>query len=212
MNIARAQHATANWNGELEFGDEAKGLWVALYPELGRDRPGLGGAFLARSRPLCVRLALLYAILDGYQQIGRRHLEAAHAVLKFSAESAIHVFGDLTGDPMADELLRALRRSPTGLTRTGVRDLFGRHHREEEIERVLDLLLGSGLATRTIEATGGRPAERWMASPINRPVTVLPFIAQPRGPSPRCMDLEPSDPDANVDELPGQAGSPGMSS
>ena len=90
-----------------------------------------------------VRLSLLYALLDGADQIGRPHLEAALALWSYAEASARYIFGDALGDPVADELLAALRGRPAGLTRTEISGHFGRHRRAEEIGRALTALLAT---------------------------------------------------------------------
>ena len=75
------------------------------------------------------------------------------------------------GDPLADEILNVLKRTPDGLTRTDIRDVFGRNRRAGEIERALGILLKAGLARKVTEkahtedgeAVKGRPIERWFA-------------------------------------------------
>lgn len=111
-----------------------------------------------------MRLACLYALLDHSPVIRAEHLMAALALWSFCEASAAWIFGDALGDPVADELARALRQSPDGLTKTEIASLFGRHRRGPEIGRALGLLLEQGLATFTKEATDGRPVERWRAT------------------------------------------------
>jgi hypothetical protein len=68
------------------------------------------------------------------------------------------------GDPVADEILRALRTKPAGMTRTDISGLFGRHKEAaNQIEPALNKLLAANLARCEIEKTGGRSAERWYA-------------------------------------------------
>src|SRR5262249_6385408 len=90
---------------------------------------------------------------------------AALALWDYCEASARYIFGDALGDPVGDQLLRALRAAPSGLTRTQIRDLFGRNTPEQQIARALGVLLERGLARSESEATGGRPAERWHAIP-----------------------------------------------
>src|SRR5262249_12294343 len=85
--------------------------WEAAYPDLSAERPGLLGAVVARAEPQVIRLALVYALLDCTHQIDVVHLEAAMAVWAYCEESATRIFGDSLGDPIADEILLALRRS-----------------------------------------------------------------------------------------------------
>jgi hypothetical protein len=111
-----------------------------------------------------MRVATIYAVLDGRTLIGEEHLRAALAVWKYCEASAIYVFGDAVGDPIADELLRALRSRPEGMTRTEIRDLFGRHRSGSGIDAALAILANAGVAEMTTERTSGRPVERWRAS------------------------------------------------
>jgi hypothetical protein len=92
-------------------------------------------------------------------------LNAALAVWDYCYQSAVHIFGDALGDPVADELLRALRAAGSqGMTRTDIRDLFKRHKGAEQINRVLVKLLDYGSIRREPCETAGRTAERWFAS------------------------------------------------
>ena len=112
-----------------------------------------------------MRLALLYALLDRSETIGAAHLRAALAVWDYVEASARFTFGDALGDPVADEMLRALRSAPTGLTRTDIANLFGRNKSAREIGRALAMLEGSGLAIAARDKSGeGRPVERWLAN------------------------------------------------
>jgi hypothetical protein len=92
--------------------------------------------------------------------ISREHLAAALAVWKYAEDSCRHIFGDSLGDPVADVILRALRATPEGLSRTQIRDLFSRHL-QNEISRALETFLKEGYAEFVLEETGGRPTERW---------------------------------------------------
>jgi len=63
-----------------------------------------------------------------------------------------------------DELFRALRNDPDGLTRTTIRDLFSRHGNSHQIDRALRALAELGRARCVKEDSGGRPVERWFAT------------------------------------------------
>jgi hypothetical protein len=156
--------AFAHGVGAMPRDEEARELWRAVYGDLSEGKPGLTGALLGRAEAHVLRLALLYALLDQSPEIGAPHLLAALALWQYVEDSVRHVFGDSLGDAVADELLQLLRAAPQGLTRTEIRDFFGRHQSAERLARALGLLLKHRLARREQEKTDGRPAERWYAA------------------------------------------------
>lgn len=113
--------------------------WEALYDELSEGQPGLFGAITARAEVQIMRLAAIYAALDGTALIQVPHLQAALAVWRYCEASARLIFGDSTGDPVADRILKTLQEQGP-MDRTGLRDLFGRHMPAEKIDRALSLL------------------------------------------------------------------------
>jgi hypothetical protein len=140
-------------------------LWRAVYGPLSDGKPGLAGALLARAEAHVMRLALLYALLDRSTVIQAPHLLAALALWEYAERSVYFIFGDSLGDPLADELLRLLRANPEGLTRNDLMNYLSRHQTSERIGRALGLLLQHCRARREQQGTGGRPAERWFATP-----------------------------------------------
>ncbi len=145
--------------------DAARSIWAAIYPELSQGRPGLLGAVTARAEAQTLRVALVYALADCSAVIDQPHLLAALAVTKYAQESAAYVFGDSLGDPVADDLLGALwRAADAGLSRTAIRDHFGKNQRAERINAALNLLSSRGLARKAEVPTGGRPSEVWRAT------------------------------------------------
>ena len=70
-------------------------------------------------------------------------------------------------DPIAEQIHTALTASPDGLTRTQLRDLYGRNLPGARIDAALVTLGHSGRAQRHRVTTGGRPAEIWRATPPN---------------------------------------------
>ena len=163
QNLIKARDL-ARRDERMEWSPAAREKWIAGYSWLSRERKGLMGAILSRAEAQVTRLALTYAALDRAPSIGLEHLNAALALWKYSEDSAGWIFGNAIGDPTADTILLALRRTPGGMTRTDIRDLFSRNLTQEKIELALRLLLTSGLVTRTKQETGGRPTERWMAT------------------------------------------------
>jgi predicted transcriptional regulator len=74
------------------------------------------------------------------------------------------VFGPSLGDPVADEILRAVRAAgQEGMTRTQIRDLFKRNSSAARIGAALDLLARRNLVRRCTQETGGRTSEVWVS-------------------------------------------------
>ncbi len=149
---------------QMRMSKRARKLWKRTYPVLAAEVPGLLGAVTSRAEPQVIRLAMVYALLDCSRFIQKRHLSAALAVWRYCDASARYIFGDALGDPTADSILRELRHQPNGLTRNEIREVFGRNRSEAEISRALSFLLENGWVSCTQEQTGGRPAERWVAT------------------------------------------------
>jgi hypothetical protein len=144
--------------------DAAKEAWAAVYSDLSADKPGLLGAVTARSEAQTIRLAMIYALLDGQRLIDVVHLRAGLAVWEYCEASAQHIFGKMLGDPVADEILRALKRAGKGgLTRTIIRGLFSGHQSSDRLSAALAMLLSKGLARVKTRESRGRPTEVWSA-------------------------------------------------
>jgi len=150
--------------GEIRRDAEAGAMWHEVYGQLVGERAGLFGALTSRAEAHVLRLSCVYALLDRSTEIRRPHLEAALALWKYCEDSAEFIFGDAQGNQILDQILKALRNAPDGLTRNEIRDLFGRHRSSEEIGTALRILGERGLAAFQKEDTGGRAAERWFAA------------------------------------------------
>ncbi len=133
--------------GRVEMTSAAREQWETVYSDLSAAQPGLLGAVVARGEAQVVRLGLIYALLDGSGQIDVPHLKAALAFWEYCESSAAFIFGDLLGDPVADEIARALQ-----------------HAGSDRIGAALALLTTKGRARSESRDTGGRPVELWFAT------------------------------------------------
>jgi hypothetical protein len=142
------------------------------------------GAITARAEAQTLRVALVYALTDSAGDVWELaemrsdprgsngkidvvHLEAALAVWRFCEASAKLIFGDTVGDPLADEILRALRACLiTGMTRTDLYQQFKYLHRAGAIGAALSRLsqLGRARCERPVNVGPGRPSETWFAT------------------------------------------------
>lgn len=142
--------------------EPAADVWRRAYADLSKDYPGMFGALTARAEAHVLRLSMVYALLDCSNVVRLEHLTAALAFWHYCEDSARYIFGDRTGDPVADRIRGALRTSGT-LTETDIRDLFGRHQKADRVQRTLESLLTAGMVAVDTVETGGRPARVWRA-------------------------------------------------
>ena len=96
----------------LSLNGKSKEIWKSVYPGLREDKPGLIGALTARGESVVLRLAVLYALLDGKRVITPPHLEAALAIWRYNEESVAILFQDQIGDGVADTIYRLLAQGP----------------------------------------------------------------------------------------------------
>ena len=93
------------------------------------------------------------------------HLEAARALWAYCEASTEFIFGDATGNILADEILTTLRQvKPAGMTRRDLSDLCVGHHKAGRVGEALALLLQHGKVRMTWQPTLGRPVELWFAT------------------------------------------------
>lgn len=58
----------------VTLASDSRDAWNRVYPILSAGRPGLVGSITARAEAQTIRLALIYALLDGRAEIGLNHL------------------------------------------------------------------------------------------------------------------------------------------
>lgn len=161
--LARAAEK-ARTRDRIGMTESARSLWERVYPTLSEGKPGLFGAVIGRAEAQTVRMALHYALLAEADAIDLDHLLAALALWGYCEDSARYIFGDTIGDPVADEILRALKVREK-LTRTDIRDLLGKNQSADRIGTALALLKQKRLAwCEVISGGGGRPVEVWRAA------------------------------------------------
>src|SRR5487761_1088617 len=163
----------ARTTGQVKLAADTREIWWHTYPQLTQPADGLTGQLTARAEAHVIRLALIYALLDGQKTIHPEHLHPALALWDYASRSAAWALGQSTGDLLAEQIHSALARTPEGLTRTQIRDLCQRNLPAERVEQALTTLAAAGRAQHQRPPTGGRPAERWT-------------IAQPAPPAPNC--------------------------
>ncbi len=159
--------------GVLRRDPEATELWALVYPALSEGRKGMLGNVTARAEAHVLRLSCLYAVLDCSAIVRRDHLLAALALWQYAEDSAAYIWGDATGNPVADAILKALEAAgKEGLTRENIRnDVFNGNKPSAVIQEALDQLIKAKTIVREREqsASGkGRPAERYYLATHHR--------------------------------------------
>lgn len=150
--------------GQMTRDEETRKMWAEVYPRLSEGGTGLFGAITSRGEAQVTRLSCLYALLDLSAVVKAEALKAALALWQYCEASARYIFGENLGHPLADAILRALRATPEGMTRTDVQNFFGRNRKGSQIDQALGFLYERGLVGKKSERTEGRPAERWFAN------------------------------------------------
>jgi len=149
----------------IRLDDDATALWTdELYPEFsGSDDDDQAWTdCIRRAAPYCLRIAGLLTVLDGQHLVTTNYLTAAAALARYSVASARYVLDKQARDPRLDRIRRAVTMAaPSGLTRTEISALFNRNLRKELLDELLGQLCADGEYERTLEATGGRPAETY---------------------------------------------------
>ena len=146
---------------EVTLTEPARKAWRDdIYPALCGDEDGDGplAEFTARAAPYTLRLAMVYALLDGHGQIEESHLRAAHALVNYSRASAAHVLGmtgATTGDPKLDKLAAAVRTAgPGGLKGEDVYTPSRKASKDERTRLVAALLKIEGFGSAQIPGSG----------------------------------------------------------
>ncbi len=158
-HLAAARHAS-----QINLDERSRGLWADIYARLAAEpAEGLAGSLAARAEAHVLRLSMLYALTDGQATIRSAHLSSGLALFDYTARSLTWATASTAADPVAEQIAAALDSSADGLTRTQLRDLFGRNQPASRIEAALAALAGSQRASRHQAPTAGRPAEIWTA-------------------------------------------------
>jgi hypothetical protein len=118
---------------------------------------------LSRAEAQIIRLCLIYAALRGSSSMNNEDLAAARAVWRYCEDSARFIFGPRFGNPIADKILSALRKSPDGLCETDISGLFGRNVPADKLKEARAALERDGLITKASIGTNGRAKNVWRA-------------------------------------------------
>jgi hypothetical protein len=159
VRLLRTRLGDARRAGRMRRSPDADARWAELYEIMADDEPGgLLGSVTARGDAQVLRLSVAYALTDGSAVIDVVHLEAAWALWRYLRDSAERIFGDASGDDIADRLLDAIiLAGDDGLDGAEQSAVFGRHVSSKRLSGARTLLESLHRITTEIEQTGGRP-------------------------------------------------------
>jgi hypothetical protein len=153
-----AAHTINNGDGRVDFDQAGYDLWTAVYPEFAVERRGILDNILSRGAVIVRRLAMTYAMLDGYDLIKPEHIEAALALWRYSVDSVTIIFGQREADPRAQKLIDFLPEdgSPVGREQI-ITECFGKNILKPDLDVVINALMqGNRIYSKSVPPKGGR--------------------------------------------------------
>jgi hypothetical protein len=141
--------------GTMTMTPSALELWKHSYPELSQEHTGLAGSIINRAEAQTLRLAIVYALLDGQRRVDDPHLHAALAMWRYAQESALYIFGERSIDPLEEKVLAALKGGPLSLSELSA--ILSRHVPRERMQPLLQQLEAQQRISITKLKNGGRP-------------------------------------------------------
>lgn len=158
--------------GRIVLDQQATDFWCTeLYEEFTEadDDDAAWTEFARRSAPYCLRIAGLYAALQGRSTITTADLGAAGALTRYSVASAKYVLDRQMRDPRIDRLRRAIDQAGReGLSKSEVARLFSGNLKKDVLAELIKVLMEDGEYELVTVPTKGRPAERYRRVPMAR--------------------------------------------
>lgn len=134
--------------------------WEGIYPEISKEHTGLAGNIINRGEAQTLRLALVYALLDGQERIDEPHLNAALAMWGYAQDSALYIFGDRAADPLELRVLALLDQGP--LSATDLSRAFSGHMPKERLQPILQQLEAQRRISSPSRKTAAGPNSFWL--------------------------------------------------
>ncbi len=154
--------------GRMEFSADAKAIWSAFYENFAQEE-ARSAMPQARNDTIALRLAMIYAALDGLEEIQPDHLYAALAIVEYSQTCLENLTKKTAGGPtMNDQANRIYayladhREAP--VSRSDFSSLvFSNHIPASELSQAIQELLTSGLiqTVPVVVKPGGRAIHKF---------------------------------------------------
>jgi hypothetical protein len=117
----------------------------------------------ARAEAQVLRIALIYAVLGGCNNVDLPHLRAALEVWRYCQDSVDYCFDGSIASTITDKIYAFLVTMPEGASLTQIFKLFHGHKKTEELQRAFDTLSTTGAVRREFRDTGKKKTEYWFA-------------------------------------------------
>lgn len=175
--FAKGRYPETQNSRQASLTPAAATLYAELYETLRRPDPRgeLIAAATERRAPICLRIALLHALLEGTLLITEAHIRVGCAWALYGADTAAYVLAGLGGEQrdraQEDRLLAFLASQPgQAADRSAIlRQCFGGHVSAKALDAVLAPLLTDGqlIRTETPPMAGGRPRVLYQLATAN---------------------------------------------
>ncbi|MDR1611699.1 MAG: hypothetical protein LBT97_02820 [Planctomycetota bacterium] len=146
--------AQAQNTGEVYLTGDAIQEWKRIYPELSAETAGLTGAVVNRAEAQTMRLALVYALLDGKKAMDTPHVTSALALWRYAGASAAALFCDRATDPTEQKVLAILQSGEC--TTTMLNRALSGHVSSRKLRNILSTLQAGNKINVREEKTAGR--------------------------------------------------------
>ncbi|MFT4602230.1 MAG: hypothetical protein ACI857_002416 [Arenicella sp.] len=120
--------------------DDAAELWKKMYFELSVPIDPSVDAITSRDEPYLIRVAMIYALANGSEEIERTHLETAYAFIKYAKDSTNYIFGGSVLSKKEQKLFDAIKSISDGYSRTQAFKLFNNHVKADGLNKLLSKL------------------------------------------------------------------------
>ena len=153
---ARGSYPTTRDSRKASMTPAAAHLWESLYTELKRPHPAgdLVAAATERRAPICLRIALIHAVLEKSLMITPDHIRVGHAWAQYGAATAAYVLAGMGGQARDTDrerkVLAFLDKQPGNEAdrRALINVCFKKHIDAKDLDRVLTPLVDDGVLHR----------------------------------------------------------------
>ena len=153
---AKGTYPTTRDSRKASLTPAAAQLWLSIYPEVKRPHPAgdLVAAATERRAPICLRIALIHAILEKSLMITPDHIRVGYAWAQYGAATAAYVLAGMGGQVRDTDrerkVLAFLDKEPGNEAdrRALINVCFKKHIDAKDLDRVLTPLVDDGVLHR----------------------------------------------------------------